>query len=267
MSVMINSSFPRRYGPWAVVAGASEGLGAEFALQIAMRGVNVLALARRQSALDEVATEIRARTSVEVRTCALDLGSATLEAELRACSAGLEIGLLVYNAAYSPIGNFLDVSLADKLQMLNVNCRGVLVLTHVLAQPMVERKRGGIVLLSSMASLQGSGMVATYAATKAFDTVLAEGLWNELTRQGVDVLACVAGATETPGYVRSKPNTTRPAMPPAAVVQETLARLGQGPRFFPGRANRMAAFLMTRLLPKRSAIDIMGRATRRMYKQ
>ena len=263
---MSTSSFSQRYGQWAVVAGASEGLGAEFALQIAQRGVNVLALARRQAALDQVATEIRARTSVEVRTAALDLGSATLEDELRACTAGLEVGLLVYNAAYSPIGNFLEVSLEDKLQMLNVNCRGPLISSHVLGGPMVQRKRGGIVLVSSMASLQGSGMVATYAATKAFDTVLAEGLWNELTRQGVDVLACVAGATETPGYVRSKPNATRDAMAPAAVVAETLASLKDGPRMFPGRANRMAAFLMTRVLPKRKAIDLMGRATRRMYK-
>jgi uncharacterized protein len=264
---MADSSFSRRYGAWAVIAGASEGLGAEFAQQIAARGVNVLLLARRQAALDEVAHAIRERAQVEVRTSALDLGSASLESELRACTNGLDIGLLVYNAAYSPIGNFLDVSLHDKLQALDVNCRGPLVLTHLLAEPMVQRGRGGIVLVSSMAGLQGSGLVATYAATKAFDTVLAEGLWNELTRRGIDVLACCAGATETPGYLRSQPSGKRKPMAPRTVVQETLSSLAHGPTFFPGRANRMAAFLMTRLLPKRSAIDMMGRATRQMYKR
>lgn len=259
--------FSQRYGSWAVIAGASEGLGAEFAQQIAQRGVNVLLLARRQAALDHVAAGIRERSHVEVRTCAIDLGSATLESELRARTSDLEIGLLVYNAAYSPIGNFLDVSLQDKLQTLDVNCRGPLVLTHMLAEQMARRGRGGIVLVSSMAGLQGSGLVATYAATKAFDTVLAEGLWNELTRRGIDVLACCAGATETPGYLRSKPNGKRKPMTPGAVVQETLASLSHGPTLYPGRANRMAAFLMTRLMPKRSAIDIMGRATRQMYKR
>lgn len=260
-------AFAERYGSWALIAGASEGLGAEFAQQIAERGVNVFLLARRQAALAEVADKIRARTQVEVRTHAVDLGSPSLETELRACTNGLEIGLLVYNAAYSPIGNFLDVSLQDKLQTLDVNCRGPLVLTHLLAQQMVQRGRGGIVLVSSMAGLQGSGLVATYAATKAFDTVLAEGLWNELTRRGIDVLACCAGATETPGYLRSRPSGKRKPMAPAAVVQETLASLSRGPTLFSGRANRLAAFMMTRLLPKRSAIDVMGRATRQMYKR
>jgi short-subunit dehydrogenase len=264
---MAASGFQHRYGPWALVAGASEGLGAEFVRQIAARGLNVLALARRQSALEQLATEVRAAHPVEVRTAALDLGSPTLERDVNALVAGLEVGLLVYNAAYSPIGRFLDVPLSDKLQAIDVNCRGPLVLSHLFAQPMAARGRGGLVLVSSMASLQGSALVATYAATKAFDTVLAEGLWNELRDRGVDVLACCAGSTETPGYLRSEPKTNRKPMPPTAVVAETLEALAKGPRLFPGRGNRLAAFLMTRILPKRTAINVMGRATRSMYQR
>jgi short-subunit dehydrogenase len=264
---MTASGFQHRYGPWALVAGASEGLGAEFVRQIAARGLNVLAIARRQAALEEVAAEVRKAHPVEVRTAALDLGSPTLERDVGELVAGLDVGLLVYNAAYSPIGRFLDVGIRDKLQAIDVNCRGPLVLSHVFAQSMVERGRGGIVLVSSMASLQGSAMVATYAATKAFDTVLAEGLWNELRGRGVDVLACCAGSTETPGYVRSEPKTNRKAMAPSQVVTETLDSLAKGPRMFPGRGNRLAAFLMTRILPKRTAINVMGRATRSMYQR
>jgi short-subunit dehydrogenase len=264
---MGREGFQHRYGPWALVAGASEGLGAEFVRQIAARGVNVIAIARRQQALEQLAAEVSSASHVKVRTAALDLGSPTLERDVMRLVADLEVGLLVYNAAYSPIGRFLDVELADKLQAIDVNCRGPLVLTHRLAPLMVERGRGGILLVSSMASLQGSAMVATYAATKAFDTILAEGLWNELRGHGVDVLACLAGSTETPGYLRSEPKTNRKAMAPADVVAEALDSLGSGPRMFPGRGNRFAAFLMTRILPKRTAINVMGRATRSMYQR
>jgi len=165
--------FRRRYGPWALVAGASEGLGAEFARQVASRRVNVLAIALEQAALDRVASEIRAAYGVEVRTAVLDLGGAGVDAALDELVTGIDIGLFVHNAAFSPIGRFVEQDLADKVRALDVNCRSPLVLAHRLARPMVDRGRGGIVLLSSMAALQGTAMVATYAATKAFSLVLA----------------------------------------------------------------------------------------------
>ena len=103
------------------------------------------------------------------------------------------------------VGRFLDQSLDDKLRILDVNCRGPLILTHELGTAMAARRRGGILLMSSLAGFQGSPLVATYAATKAFNTVFAEGLWYELRREGVDVMACCAGATRTPAYEASKP--------------------------------------------------------------
>ncbi len=265
---MNNDEFKRRYGPWALVAGASEGMGAEFARQLASRGLNVICVARRHEALEGVAAELRAAYGVEVRTAALDLGSATLEHALDELIAELEIGLLIYNAAYSPIGRFLEVSLAEKLKMLDVNCRGPLVLSHALLGPMVQRGRGGIVLVTSMSGLHGSAMVATYAATKAFDLVLAQGLWSELRTSGVDVLACCAGATATPNYARSSPlKTTQAPMDPKDVVAETLDKIKSGPTLFPGLTNGVAAQLMTRFLPRTTAIKLVSRATRDMYEQ
>jgi uncharacterized protein len=260
------SDFKQQYGKWALVAGASEGLGAEFARQLAARGLHIVLVARRAELLTQLAEELRG-TGVEVLTVALDLGAPDLEQRLRAATRDLEVGLVVYNAAYSLIGAFVEQDLETKLRVLDVNCRGPLVVAHTFGLPMAERGRGGIILMSSLAGTQGSPHVATYAASKAFNLVLGEGLWDELGQCGVDVLTCRAGATRTPNYVASKPRAAGgPVMEPAAVAAEALAALGRTPSMVPGWANRAAAFFMGRLLPRRAAIRIMGNATRKMYR-
>jgi uncharacterized protein len=255
-----------RYGPWALVAGASAGLGAEFAEQIAAHGLHVLLVARRAAMLDDLAARLRSAHGVEVRTASLDLGAPDLRERLGEITSGLEIGLCVYNAAFSMVGRFLDQSLDDKLRILDVNCRGPLILTHEIGSAMAARKRGGILLMSSLAGFQGSPLVATYAATKAFNTVFAEGLWYELRREGVDVMACCAGATRTPAYEASKPAKEPPSVMDAApVVREALAKLGKTPSFIPGWANAAAQFLLGRVLPRGVAVRTMGSTSKRMY--
>jgi hypothetical protein len=254
------------YGPWALIAGASTGLGAEFASQLAAAGLHLILVARRADALDELAASLRKAHGVEVRTASIDLAAPDLLERVRACAAGLEVGLLVYNAAYSCIGSFLGQSLEDKLRVLDVNCRGPVILAHEFGGAMAARKRGGIILMSSMAGIQGAPMIATYGASKAFDRVLAEGLWDELRAEGVDVLACCAGATRTPTYEASNPREKPPMiMESGPVVSESLAALGKTPSFVPGMANRAAAFVMERLFPRSAAIRTMGKATRKMY--
>jgi short-subunit dehydrogenase len=262
----VSADVRRKYGPWALVAGASEGLGAAFTEALAARGLHLLLLARRAALLEALAARLRVEHGVEARAIALDLGGPALLDDLRAAAAGLEVGLLVYNAAYSRIGPFLDQTLEDKLRILDVNCRGPLILADELGRAMAERGRGGIVLMSSMAAMQGSPLVATYAATKAYNLVLAESLWDELRDRGVDVLACRAGATRTPGYEASKPAVeSGPVMEPAAVVEAALGALGKTPSVVPGLANAAASFVMGRVLPRRAAVRIMGRVTRKMY--
>jgi uncharacterized protein len=255
-----------RYGPYALVAGASVGLGEAFARRLAERGLNLILVARRQDALERLAADLRARHGVEVRTLAADLGQPDLRQVIERAVAGLTVGLLVYNAAYSVIGPFVDHSLDEQLRVLDVNCRGPLVLSHLLGKPMAERGRGGIVLMTSMAGSQGGPWLASYAASKAFNLVLAEGLWDELHERGVDVVACRAGATRTPGYQASRPRPSRvPLLEPDQVVRETLAALGRKPSVVPGAFYRFSAFVMNRLLPRRMAVRIMGRATRQLY--
>jgi short-subunit dehydrogenase len=253
-----------RYGPWALIAGASVGLGAEFARQLAAQKINLVLVARNPFALEKLANEMHA-LGVETRIVAADLADPALDAQLIDATRGLEIGLVVYNAAHSQIGPFLDQPIEEQLRTIDVNCRGPLVLAHRFGRAMRARRRGGILLMTSLAALQGSPMIAAYAASKAFNLVLAESLWDELRSSGVDVLACRAGATRTPGYQASKPIGSTPLMEPGPVVTAALASLGRGPSIVPGRFNRLASFFLNRLMPRTLAIRTMGRATRKIY--
>jgi len=260
----VSSDFRARYGPWALVAGASEGIGAAFARELAGRKLDLLLVARREAPLSDLAASLREEASVEVVCVPFDL--AVLDAEaLRDLVGEREVGLVVYNAAHSLVGRFLGQPLSDKLRTIDVNCRGPLVMAHELGGAMARRGRGGIILMSSMSGMQGSPIVASYAATKAYNLVLAEGLWDELCSSGVDVLACCAGPTRTPGWDRSQPQRKMRAMEPRVVVEEALAALGRRPSMIPGRLNRIVTFVLHRLLPRRTAIRIMGDATRRLY--
>jgi hypothetical protein len=261
------TTFRDKYGPWALVAGASEGIGAAFAEELAARGLDVILVARREEPLRALAAQIRAAHGVQARTASVDLGAPTVLDEVRRAVEGLEIGLLVYNAAVSLIGPFLEQPLADKLRAIDVNCRGPLILTDELGRAMARRGRGGIVLMTSLAGTQGTPYVTTYAATKAFDLVLAEGLWDELREHGVDVLGCRAGATRTPAYERSNPAPgPAPLMEARPVAVQALDALGKAPSMVPGALNGAVAFLMQRLMPRRAAVATMGRATRKMYR-
>jgi short-subunit dehydrogenase len=267
--VISDQDFLGRYGPWALVAGASLGMGAEYSRQLTRRGLNVVLVAEAPEPLQSLAAALAREHGVETRAIVLDLAAADPLAVLDAETRDLEIGLVVYNAAHSIVGRFLDVALADKLKMLDVNCRGPVLLAHHFGTRMAKRRRGGIILVSSLAGFQGQAMVGTYAATKAFDLVLAETLWEELREQQVDVLAFCPGATRTPAFLATRPRPggllSAPLMDPARTVAEALAALGAGPTHIAGRSNRLAAFVLHRLLPRRALVRIMSRATRSMY--
>jgi len=256
-------SLVERYGPWALVAGASEGLGAAFATALAEAGFSLVLLARRAAALEALADELRKRFGVTVEVKTIDLGHADLEAQMSALAAEREIGLLVYNAALSIVAPFLDTSLADKQRMLDINARGPIICTHVLGQRMAARGRGGIVLLSSLTAFWGSAWVATYGATKAFNLSLGEALAHELAERGIDVVVSCAGATRTPNFVNLLAGRKGPsAMSPEEVAHQTLSALPSRGAFVPGLFNRFAQFMLTRLMPRRAAIRVMAGQTR-----
>ena len=259
------TDFRLRYGPFALVTGASEGIGEAFARELAARGLHLLLLARRPGPLEALAQVLRQAHGVQVRTLAADAGDPRLVPAVEALAGGDEVGLVIHSAAFSALGPFLDRSLEDLQKVLDVNCRATIALAHHFGRGMATRGRGGILLMSSLAGGQGTPIVATYAATKAFEIVLAEGLWDELGPRGVDVLACRAGPTRTPTFEASRPRKKVPTMESVEVVEEALRALGRKPVVVPGRMNRAVNFVMQRLLSRPAAIRFMGKHTRQMY--
>ena len=243
-------AFAQRYGPWAVVAGASDGVGAAYARAMAERGINVVLLARRRAVLDDVAAAIRADTGVETRVVTVDLAEDDAMAVVTDATAGLDVGMVMYNAGADPVFEpFLDNPVEVALRMIHRNCIVPTQMCHHFGAAMVDRGTGGIVLVSSGAGLFGAQNMVAYGATKAFDIVMAEALWAELHDKGVDVLSLVLGATDTPALrtllakrgVLASENDAAP-IPGASTAEETveeaIANLTNGPTWFVGEQLR-----------------------------
>lgn len=225
------------YGPWAVVAGGSEGVGAEFAKQLAAAGLNLVLLARKPEPLEATADECRAH-GVDVRTVAVDLVEAEGVDRLFDTTADLEVGLLIYNAGANTCSEeFLDGDLADFARVLDLNVGAAMRLAQHYGRPMRDRRRGGILLVGSMAGYLGSVRHTVYGGVKAFGRIFAEGLWLELRDYDVHVLELVLGVTRTPAMERVGLNFDVPGMrvaEPADVAREGLEQLPNGPVFIAG---------------------------------
>lgn len=189
--------YVKKYGPWALVTGASSGIGKEYAKQLAAKKINVLLIARRQDRLESLSKELSNSYGVEARTITADLSSDKgLELVIEK-TKGLEIGLLINNAGVEDSGHFLTTSIEKAVNTLSLNCKAPLVLTHHFAKKMVERKRGGIIFMSSLVAFQGTPYIANYAATKAYDLILSESLAAEFQADNIDVLSVNSGFAET----------------------------------------------------------------------
>ncbi|HET6950831.1 MAG TPA: SDR family NAD(P)-dependent oxidoreductase [Acidimicrobiales bacterium] len=261
-------SFAERYGPWAVIAGASEGVGEALARAVAARGVHVVLLARRQTVLDGLAASLRAEAGVEARAVAVDLAADGAADAVAEATRGLEVGLLAYCAgadpAYAP---FLDQPIDAALGMIHRNCSVPAQLCHHYGGAMATRGRGGIVLVGSGAGLVGAPNMVAYGATKAFGMVLAEALWAELHERGVDVLGLILAVTDTPALRRllarrgvlageDDPSPIPGAATAEEVAAEALAHLAAGPTRFVGELLRDGAQQLG-ALPRNDAVRLM----------
>jgi short-subunit dehydrogenase len=257
--------FRTRYGPVALVTGCAQGIGLAFARELAGRGLDLVLVDVRDDLLPGAAAELERTHGVATHPVVLDVGERGAGDRLRALAAQHEIGLGIANAAIGGVGPFLSESLDAHRARLAVNCGGALSLCHALAPAMLARGRGGLILLSSMAGLQGTGGVASYSATKAFDLALAEALWYELGPAGVDVVAVLPGSTDTPGMRSSTPREDRVALMPAdQVATEGLDALGRVPRHVCGETNRKAAAALAKL-PLEQLLRVMGDQMARLY--
>src|SRR3954469_8395855 len=255
---MADPSFAERYGPLAVVTGAAVGMGAAFARDLAGRGLDLLLVDRDERALEARALELQT-AGADIRTLIVDL--AERDAADAVCdAAGGDVGLLVSNAAIGYVGSFLDQDDDALMAQLDVNCRMPLLLVRRVLPTLTARGRGGIILLSSLSAVRGSALVAAYAATKAWNLILAESLWDELRDSGVAVLGVLPGTTRTPGLLSSTPQAglaTANMMEPADVAREALDALGLMPSVIPSQTNRDSdAFLSS--VDRAEAIKAMG---------
>jgi hypothetical protein len=222
--------------------------------------------------LETIAEEIEETHNVKAMPLQADLTNPDILNLLDGTIADREISLLVYNAALSPMGPFLGTSLETHEKTIQLNCLGPMKLTHYFGQKMKERGKGGIILMSSMAGFQGSPFVAHYSATKAYNRVLAEALWEELGEYGVNVMACVAGATSTPNYLDSHPKEGKvfspPVMEPKEVARKALKELPKHkPYMVPGFFNKVTSYFMRKIFSKKRAIKIMGNVNRQMFEK
>lgn len=259
-----------KYGKVALVAGASEGLGAAFATYLAKEGMELVLIARRKEPLQKLADELNKTYNVQVTCITADLSVENTAKNILQQLGGKEINLLVYNAALPYIGAFEKSIMENNTQMATANMITPMHMVHVFGEKMLQKKQGAVILMASLAGFQGSGFLAVYAATKAFNRVLAESLWYEWKNRGVDVIACCAGATATPNYVNTQPEKTSfltpKAQQPAEVVNECFRQLGKKPSFVTGMGNKIVSFIMQKLMTRKTAINTMGDTTRKMYR-
>jgi len=254
-----------RYGPWAIVTGASSGIGEQFARLLAAEGFDLVVVARRKDRLVALAHELREAHAVEVLAVPLDLSSPHALETLGEVCAGKEVGLLVSNAGMGLKGEHCAQDPDVLTQLLFTNCLAPLQLTRAFVPEMVRRGRGGVILTGSMEGYLGFPYSTAYAATKNFVHALGEGLWGELHGTGVDVVVLAPGPTDTEILRRSgaDPKSMIGLQSPRQVAQFGLERLGSGPVRMPGVLNRIfVRFLL--LLPRRWALRLAGEGMRRV---
>lgn len=254
-----------RYGKWAIVTGASSGIGREMAFQLAAAGFNLVLVARSRAVLERMAAEFDRQYGSRVRVLALDLVVATSVKEIVSHCEDLEIGLLVAAAGFGTSGAFLDTDLDREMEMLAVNCRSLVALCWYFGRQFVAQKRGGIVLMSSIVGFQGMPYAAHYAATKAYVQTLAEALHVELAPQGIEVIASAPGPTQS-GFADRARMKMGKTIAPDLVARSTLqALIHRQATVLPGWLSKLLAYSLVPL-PRWARVRIMGRVMRGMTK-
>lgn len=243
---MKSNALYKKYGGWAVVTGASDGIGKAFAESLAAAGFSLVLVARRGDRLENLGRELSAKHGIQFRVIAADLARPMDVAAVLEATGDLDVGLFVASAGFGTSGNFADAPLPEELAMVDVNCRAVVAMTHAFANRFRERGSGGIILLSSLVAFQGVARAAAYAATKAFIQTFAEGLRIEMKPFGVDVLSVAPGPVGTGFGKRADMNLGDGAEKPETVATASLAALGRRTTVRPGF---LAKFLELSLKP------------------
>jgi short-subunit dehydrogenase len=261
--------FKQKYGPWAIIAGAAEGLGESWSVALAKLGINLIMVDHQYDKLHTLSENLQINYYIETRTIHLDLSDVNAYTHIMDRVGEHDCRLMIYNAAYSLIKPFISHTVEELDSYIEINARTQVKLVHAFSNYLIHRNTGGgIILMSSLAGLMGMQLVAPYAATKAYSWNLAEAIHHELKPHNIDVMACIAGATSTPAYIKTKPKygILKPqVMKPNDVVENALRKLGKKALYIPGFSNRLNYFILTRLLPRKFASGIANKTIKKMY--
>jgi len=256
------SKLPARYGEYALVTGASAGIGAEFAVQLAAAGFNLVLIARRKERLTALADQLRTRHGTVCEVIELDLAADGAVDELARRTRNLDVGLVVAGAGILTSGRFVANRLEAETALIHLNLIVPMQLAHIYGSLFAERRRGALVLLASTIAFAPAPYLANYAAAKAYIASLGQSLNYELRRSGVDVLTLAPGPTRTEGVETAEGidfgKLPLPMAPPNKVVKKALNGLGRKPLIIPGRMNRISDFMGKYLTPRRMQTVMFG---------
>lgn len=257
----MEDQFKDKYGPWAVVTGASSGIGAEFARQLAAKGLNLLLIARRKDMLESLCEELAAQYKVESLSLESDLSKDGFHFDILDRTKDLDVGLLVNNAGMSCDGHFYRASLDRNVQMIQLNVKAPFILAYEFGKRFTERNKGGVIFTSSISAFNANPYLSHYAATKAYVLSLAESMNYEFKDQHIDVLALCPGFTKSEMTKGMKDNPM--LMEAAPVVKDALDGLGHKAYVVPGLLYKAQIFLSTRLFSRSTARNISGALMKR----
>ena len=256
------------YGEWAFVAGGAEGLGAAFSSALSAKGMNLVLCDVNASAMNSLADGLEMKYNIKTIRLHQDLSGDNAFRECMDAIKGTEVRLFVYVPAFSPVGKFAGYTSEELDYFLSLNIRTPVHLIHEFLHQRKNKNKCGIILMSSLAGLLGPALVATYAASKAFQIVLSESLFYELKADDVDIIACCAGPVDTPTYRKSNPVNQSKIIgiqQPEEVAAYALKMLGKKPICIAGWKNRMFYFILTRILPRKISGYLVSKSMLRMY--
>ena len=260
----MTDSFLKEYGPVALVTGASSGIGKSFAERLAAMGMDLVLVARRVERLEELAARLEKERGVRAKVCPIDLAEATAAQQILNATSSDDIGLVVSNAGFGLKGAHSNNDPKAMTDMLMVNCNTPMLLAHGFIPRLRERRKGGIIFTSSVEALIGCPYSTAYSSSKAFVNSLGEGLWGELSPEGINILTICPGATDTEAAALQgiDPATLKNVMAPDAVAKLALENMNNGPVLVCSEHYK-ALFEQLLAMPRRHALTAMARSMKK----
>ena len=268
MTVLTDDEFLNRYGKWALVAGAAEGIGEAFTEALAKKKLNLVMVDHKTVTMHTLAERIKKTYLVGIREISQDLSDKDAWMNCLKSIEDLDCRLLIYTPAYSKVKGFLSNSSDELDKYIDLNSRTPIHLVQSFIKSVKDKKPAGIILMSSLAGLIGPPYSAPYAATKVFNVLLAESLFSEFRGKGIDITVCCAGQTSTPTFWSSNPTLTGDwpgVMNPSEIAEYALKNLGRKPICIPGWKNRLSYFFLTHLLPRSFSAKLVNKKMKKIY--